>query len=54
MLPKQDGFWDVSELSSGLFFATDSVSVFFRLSYFDLFKNILGYLSPIAFFLALC
>ena len=37
-----------------LFFATEIASVFFRLSYFDHFKNILSHLSPLAFFLALC
>ena len=54
MLPEWDGFLEVSELSPGLFFAIEIVSVFFSLSYFDLFKNILSYLSPHAFFLALC
>ena len=53
MLPEQDGFSEVSELSPGLFFATERVSAFFRLSYFDLLQNILGYLSPVAFSLAL-
>ena len=53
MLPEQDGFSEVSELSPGLFFVTESVTVFFRLSYFDLFKNILGCHSALAFFLAL-
>ena len=54
MMPEQDRFSEVSELSPGLFFFTESVTVFFRLSYFDLFKNTLGCRSPLAFFLALC
>ena len=40
MLPEQDGFSKVSELSPCLVFATESVS--------ELFK--LGYLNPLTFF----
>ena len=39
----------VSELSSGWDFATESVSELFKLTYPDLFKNILGYLNPVTF-----
>ena len=42
MLPEQDGFSKVSELSPCLFFATEIASVIFWLSYFDQFKHILG------------
>ena len=54
MLPKQDRFSLVSELSLCLAFATESVNELFKLLYFNLFKNVLGYLSPLAFFLAFC
>ena len=50
LLLGQDGFWKVSELSPGLFFATESVSELFKFSYPNLFKNILGYLNPVTFF----
>ena len=49
MLLGQDGFWKVSELSPGLFFATETVSEVFKLSYPNLLKNILGYLNPVTF-----
>ena len=49
MLLGQDGFWKVSELSPGLYFATESVSEVFKLSYPNLFKIILGYLNPVTF-----
>ena len=54
MLPKQDGLSKVSELSPCLAFATESVNELFKLLYFNLFKNVLDYLSPLAFFLAFC
>ena len=50
MLLRQDGFWKVLELSPGKFFATESVSELFKLSYPNLFKNIPGYLNPVTFF----
>ena len=40
----------VSELSSGWDFAAESVSKLFKLTYPNLFKNILGYLNPVTFF----
>ena len=51
MLPKQDGSWKVSELSPCLVFATYNVNELLKFSHFNLFKNILGYLSSLAFFL---
>ena len=47
MLLEQDGF---SKLSLGLVFATESVRELFKLSYPNLFKNILAYLNPVTFF----
>ena len=44
LLPEQYGFSKVLEQSQGLFFATESVSVFFRFPYFDLFLIILVHL----------
>ena len=49
MLLEQDRFSKVSELSPGLVFATESVSELFKLTYPNLFKNILGYLNPVTF-----
>ena len=40
----------VSELSSGWDFAAESVCELFKLTYPNLFKNILGYLNPVTFF----
>ena len=54
MLPKQDRFDQVSELSPCLAFATESVNELFKLLCFNLFKNVLGYLSPLGFFFAFC
>ena len=54
VLPKQGRFSLVSELSPCLAFATESVNELFKLLCFNLFKNVLGYLSPLAFFLAFC
>ena len=45
---------EYEHFSCSLFFVAESVNVSLRLSYFDLFKNMLGYLSPLAFFLVLC
>ena len=39
---------EVSEVSSG--YATESVNEFFKLSYFNLFESILGYVNSLAFF----
>ena len=50
MLLEQDGFSKVSEISSGLVFGTESVSEPFKLTYPNLFKNLLGYLNPVSFF----
>ena len=50
MLLEQDGFTKVSELLPGLSFATESVSELFKLTYPNLFKNILDYLNPVTFF----
>ena len=50
MLPEQGRFSQVSELSPCLAFATESVNELFKLLYFNLFKYVLGYLSPLAFF----
>ena len=50
MLLEQDGFSKVSELSPGLVFATESVSELFKLTYPNLFKNLLGYLNQVTFF----
>ena len=46
--PKNGGFSKVSELSP--VFTTESVSQLFKLTYPDLFKNIMGYLNPVTFF----
>ena len=54
MLPKQDGFPYASELFPCLAFATESVNELFTMSYLNLFKSVLGYLSPLSFFLAFC
>ena len=50
MLLEQDGLSKVSELSSALAFATESVSEVFKFTYPNLFKNILGYHNPVTFF----
>ena len=50
MLLEQDGFSKVSEISPGLVFGTESVSEPFKLTYPNLFENILGYLNPVSFF----
>ena len=50
MLLEQDGFSKVSELSPGLVFATESVSELFKLTYPNLFENLLSYLNPVTFF----
>ena len=50
MLAEKYGFLKVSELSSCLGFATESVSELFKLSYLNLFKSILVYLNPLNFF----
>ena len=50
----RDGFSKLSKLDSCLVFATERENEFFKLSYINLFKNILGYLGPLAFFLAFC
>ena len=50
MLLEQDGFSKVSELSPALVFATESVSELLKLTYPNLFKNILGYPNPVTFF----
>ena len=50
MLLEQDGFSKVSEISPGLVLGTESVSELFKLTYSNLFENILGYLNPVTFF----
>ena len=49
MLLEQIGFSKVSELFLGLVFTAEKVSELFKLSYSNLFKNILGYLNPVTF-----
>ena len=50
ILLQQNGFSKVSELFLGLVFTAENVSKLFKLSYPNLFKNILGYLNPVTFF----